>query len=252
MADSAAPGKTLQNGGESFRTKQEQMAQPGAKVQGRIKMPQTQLPSAAGSTPTVRASAALAFLAPPPLIAGEDHAAYDDLLARISAALQPGDILEDIWVRDVVDMVWDALRLRRLKTQLLTASAHEGMHAILRRFLDWQLAEQVAQMWALREKSAVVKAEAVLASAGLTTESVIAQTLALKIDVIERVDRMLVMAEARRNSVLREIARHRASFARTARRVVQDVEDAEEIEGPGCKLIGADEAARERASEVPA
>jgi len=252
MADSAAPGKTLQNGGESFRTKQEQMAQPGAKVQGRIKMPQTQLPSAAGSTPAVRASAALAFLAPPPLIAGEDHAAYDDLLARISAALQPGDILEDIWVRDVVDMVWDALRLRRLKTQLLTASAHEGMHAILRRFLDWQLAEQVAQMWALREKSAVVKAEAVLASAGLTTESVIAQTLALKIDVIERVDRMLVMAEARRNSVLREIARHRASFARTARRVVQDVEDAEEIEGPGCKLIGADEAARERASEVPA
>jgi hypothetical protein len=252
MADSAAPGKTLQNGGESFRTKQEQMAQPGAKAQGRIKMPQTQLPSAAGSTPAVRASAALAFLAPPPLIAGEDHAAYDDLLARISAALQPGDILEDIWVRDVVDMVWDALRLRRLKTQLLTASAHEGMHAILRRFLDWQLAEQVAQMWALREKSAVVKAEAVLASAGLTTESVIAQTLALKIDVIERVDRMLVMAEARRNSVLREIARHRASFARTARRVVQDVEDAEEIEGPGCKLIGADEAARERASEVPA
>jgi hypothetical protein len=213
---------------------------------------QTQLPSAAGSTPAVRASAALAFLAPPPLIAGEDHAAYDDLLARISAALQPGDILEDIWVRDVVDMVWDALRLRRLKTQLLTASAHEGMHAILRRFLDWQLAEQVAQMWALREKSAVVKAEAVLASAGLTTESVIAQTLALKIDVIERVDRMMVMAEARRNSVLREIDRHRASFARTARRVVQDVEDAEEIEGPGCKLIGADEAARERASEVPA
>ena len=37
-------------------------------------MPQTQLPSAAGSTPAVRASAALAFLAPPPLIAGEDHA----------------------------------------------------------------------------------------------------------------------------------------------------------------------------------
>ncbi|MGZ5784150.1 MAG: hypothetical protein ACXWI3_12455 [Croceibacterium sp.] len=196
-------------------------------------------------------SAALAFLAPPPLIAGEDHAAYDDLLARISAALQPGDILEDIWVRDVVDMVWDALRLRRLKTQLLTASAYEGMHAILYRFLDWQFSEQVARQWALRDQAAVTKAEAVLASAGLTTESVIAQTLALKIDVIERVDRM-VMAEARRNSVLREIERHRASFARTARRVVQDAEDAEEIEGPGCKLIGADEAARERASEVPA
>ena len=84
------------------------------------------------------------FSALPPLIAGEDAAAYDDLLARISAALEPSDILEEIWVRDVVDMVWDALRLRRLKAQLLTVSAYEGMHTILRRFLDWQFSEQVA------------------------------------------------------------------------------------------------------------
>jgi hypothetical protein len=217
-----------------------------------IKMSELQLTPASKIGSPVGPGAALAFFAPPPLIAGEDAAAYDDLLTRISAALKPSDILEDLWVRDIVDMVWEAFRLRRLKAQLLTASAHEGMHSILRRFLDWQLSEQVAQMWALREKSAVAKAEAVLASAGLTAESVIAQTLALKIDVIERVDRMMVNAEYRRNSVLREIDRHRASFARTARRVVEDVEDAEEIEGPGCKLIVADEAARSPAREVPA
>ena len=212
-------------------------------------MSQTQFPSVAGSTPAVRASAALAFLAPPPLIAGEDHAAYDDLLARISAALQPGDILEDIWVRDVVDMVWDALRLRRLKTQLLTASAYEGMHAILCRFLDWQFSEQVARQWALRDQAAVTKAEAVLASAGLSSEAVTAQTLALKIDIVERIDRMMVTAEARRNAVLREIERHRASFARTLRRAVRDVEDAEavedaeQVEGRALTRIAADDIA---------
>src|SRR4030088_2972558 len=131
-------------------------------------MIETQLPSTAGNLASVRPSAALAFLAPAPLIAGEDAAAYDDLLTRISAALEPSDILEEIWVRDVVDMVWDALRLRRLKAQLLTASAYEGMHAILSRFLDWQYSEQLARQWTLRDAAAVTKAEAVLASAGLS------------------------------------------------------------------------------------
>lgn len=209
-------------------------------------MIETQLPSTAGNLASVRPSAALAFLAPAPLIAGEDAAAYDDLLTRISAALEPSDILEEIWVRDVVDMVWDALRLRRLKAQLLTASAYEGMHAILSRFLDWQYSEQLARQWTLRDAAAVTKAEAVLASAGLSAEAVTAQTLALKIDIVERIDRMMVTAEARRNSVLREIERHRASFAHTLRRAVQEVEDAEEVgdaeqgEG-GLKLITASE-----------
>src|SRR3977135_203507 len=116
-------------------------------------MIETQLPSAAGNLASVRPSAALAFLAPAPLIAGEDAAAYDDLLARISTALEPSDILEEIWVRGVGDMVWDAMRLRRLKAQLLTVSAYEGMHTILRRFLDWQFSEQVARQWALRDQA---------------------------------------------------------------------------------------------------
>src|ERR1700680_24366 len=50
---------------------------------------------------------------PPPLIEGEDAAAYDELLTRVSAAVKPADILEDIWVRDIVDLVWHAFRLRR-------------------------------------------------------------------------------------------------------------------------------------------
>jgi hypothetical protein len=170
-------------------------------------MIETQLPpTAAGSLASVRPSAALAFLGPPPLIAGEDAAAYDDLLARISAALEPSDILEE-------------------------------------------------RQWALRDQAAVTKAEAVLASAGLTAEAVTAQTLALKIDIVERIDRMMVTAEARRNAVLREIERHRASFARTLRRAVrevEDAEDAEEVDGAAIKLIATDESVPDAARETPA
>ena len=66
-------------------------------------------------------AARLDIFGPPPLIEGEDAAAYDELLIRISAAVKPADILEDIWVREIVDLVGSAFRLRRftgLRTEL--------------------------------------------------------------------------------------------------------------------------------------
>ena len=71
------------------------------------------------------------FFGPPPLLDGEDPAAYDDLLASVSGAVKPSDILEEIWVRDVVDLAWEARRLRRLKANLIAANAHKGLEQIL-------------------------------------------------------------------------------------------------------------------------
>jgi hypothetical protein len=60
------------------------------------------------------------LLGAPPLVGGEDAAAYDELLARVAGAVAPADVLEEMWVRDVVDLAWETLRLRRLKALLLT------------------------------------------------------------------------------------------------------------------------------------
>lgn len=44
---------------------------------------------------------------------------------------------------------------------------------------------------------------------------------------IERIDRSITIAEGRRNAVLREIDRHRLTFAHVLRETVQSVEEAE-------------------------
>src|SRR5262244_3618565 len=90
----------------------------------------------------------LALFGPPPLLEGEDTAAYDELLVRISGAVKPADILEEIWVRDIVDLVWEAFRLRRLKANLITAVAHEGVERILTPRLGWSSAHDLAKAWA--------------------------------------------------------------------------------------------------------
>jgi hypothetical protein len=68
---------------------------------------------------------------PPQLIDGEDCGIYEALHERVCLSLEPADIFEEIWVRDFVDLTWEILRWRRLKSSLLAASAFKGLQKVL-------------------------------------------------------------------------------------------------------------------------
>jgi hypothetical protein len=81
----------------------------------------------------------LALFGPPPLIEGEDAAAYNQLLARVCAAVKPVDIIDEIFIADVVPSEWEVLRLRRLKWSLIRARGLEVLEDFLRKKLDYDL-----------------------------------------------------------------------------------------------------------------
>jgi hypothetical protein len=182
------------------------------------------IPKAPTSTPA--RIKRLALFGPPPLIEGEDAAAYDELSTEISAAVNPADIFEDIWVRDITVLYWEVLRLRRLKVNLMTATAYNGLGTVLQPLLDEGLSELVAN-WARRIPRAVKRVDGLLASVGLTKDAIMAHTLTENLDHLERIDRMIAMAEGRRDAMLREIERHRATLANTLRRTVEQIEEGE-------------------------
>jgi hypothetical protein len=167
----------------------------------------------------------LAF-GPAPLIEGERAADYNELLAAVSATLRPADVFERIWEREFVDREWEVLRLRRLKAALIDASTYRGLEIVLAPLLDAGINELV-EKWARREPDAIREVDRVLASANLTMDAVIAQTLGVQLAVIEGIDRMITIAEVRRDGVLHEIERHRASFALVIRRTVNQLEHRE-------------------------
>jgi hypothetical protein len=174
-----------------------------------------------------RSTARLNLFGPPPLIEGEDTAAYDDLLFRISAAVKPADILEDIWVRDVVDFTWEIFSLRRLKANLMTSTGYRGVRAVLEPIIGFDDADTLATNWAARAPSALKRVNKILDSAGLTMDAVIAQTLSQNLDFVERIERMITVKESSRNAILREIDRHRATLAHTLRETVHQLEHAD-------------------------
>jgi hypothetical protein len=167
----------------------------------------------------------LTMSGPPPLLEGEDAAAYDELLTQVASAVRPNSIIEDIWVRDVVDLVWEVWRLRRLKAHLMRVSAFQGLAELLAPFLGPSDAEDLAKDWAALRPKARKRVDSILASTGLTIDSVMAQTLSLKLNVIETIDHMVATAEARRNSILREIDRHRETLRQDVRRAVQHIDN---------------------------
>jgi hypothetical protein len=88
--------------------------------------------------------------------------------------------------------------------RMLTVSAHKGLKDILEILMNYLEANVLAKSWAAREPAAIKRVDKVLA---------------------ERIDRMIMNAEARRNASLREVDRHRASLAQVLRRVSEVVED---------------------------
>ena len=234
----------------------------------------------------------LALFGPPPLLEGEDAAAYDQLLARICAAVKPVDIIDEMFIADVVPSEWEVLRLRRLKWSLIRARALKALEDFLGENLDYDLyseyfaddlaeilrdnlpedqvedaqtlarecarneadaddkvkkfspasgldmdevlddakgrkAKELVQEYVRREPDAVTLIHELLTGAGVSMDGLMADALAEKLDDIERIDRLISIAESRRNASLHEIERRRAVLGETLRRSVQEIEDGE-------------------------
>ena len=86
----------------------------------------------------------LAVFGPPLLLEGEDAAAYDELLARVCAAVKPADIIDEMFIADIVALEWEVLRWRRLKRTLMQEA---GLTA-----LELFLGEQLESNYALHQE----------------------------------------------------------------------------------------------------
>jgi hypothetical protein len=228
--------------------------------------------------PKPKSLSRLSPFGPPPPLEGEDSMAYDELLARVSGDLKPNDFVEEIWIRDVVDLTWEIFRWRRLTTSLLTATMLYDLKSILvplvrpqsagtektkgfpglitnfeprppspEQILAKNMVKNLVKKWAMRDPAAIERVDKLLESVNTTTNTVMAGAFVQKLEDIERIDRLITIAEARRNAAFREIGRHRESFAQTLRSTEEEIE-ATEFETVKPSLIAPKSAANKNAA----
>jgi hypothetical protein len=249
-------------------------------------------PTSKEKKPTPKEISRWSLFGPPPILEGEDAAAYDELFGRVFAAVKPVDAIDEMFMADVVASEWEALRWRRLKLSLIRARALQALEGYLAPRLDSRLcreqftydptrilqdnlaedqaedfatlarefarnkpdavdkvnnilagigmhpdnilrdaeackAMQIVQQYVRREPGAVKMIHGLLATYGVSIETLTVKALPKELDYIERIDRQVTIAESRRDASLREIDRRRPILGETLRRSVQEAEDRE-------------------------
>jgi len=71
------------------------------------------------------------------LLAGEDDDAYHALLSRVRTAINPVDVIVEMFIVDVIALEWEVLRWRRLKSSLMQTRGLEALEQFLSQHLDY-------------------------------------------------------------------------------------------------------------------
>jgi len=94
-------------------------------------------------------------------------------------------------------------------------------------------AEDLANEYHQGKRAAVKLVDGLLAAAGTSIDSLISKALTYHLEYIERIDRLITLAENRRDASLREIDRRRAVLGERLRKSLH------EVEGNQIELIGS-------------
>jgi hypothetical protein len=138
--------------------------------------------------------------------------AYRQHSDSIYMTINPKDPLEEMWVQDVVDHSWEVRRLRKIKQKLVDSSLYKGLEKILLPIVGILAAPSLSNGWQAKKPDDIEQVKKHLENAGLDMDMVRAETIALRIPEIEKIDRYLHSAELRRDKALNDIDCFRAGF----------------------------------------
>src|SRR6516225_3727893 len=176
------------------------------------------------ATETAKPLAASRVVGPLPLMDAENPKSYQELLDHMSSMLDPQNILEEIWIREIAELTWDAFRLRRMKANGLSGAAHRAVQAALEPLFGEE-AEDTARSWVAGNQTAVETVDAAFASAGRSMDAAVARNVSpypYEIENADRIDRMVARLEARRKAALQQFERHRETLAPKLRRAAAE------------------------------
>jgi hypothetical protein len=154
------------------------------------------------------------ILGKPPVTRVEDRAAYDRLFADLAIEWEPRSITEWLHLKDLADLSWDVLRKRRAIADILDTSLRAALQALLRS-ADPNFMLEPQQLLdfacnASRNADMTARLKYQLTRFGFDLESALGQAFLLRCDELEKLERMLASAEARRARAIRNFHDYRS------------------------------------------
>jgi hypothetical protein len=178
----------------------------------------------------------------PALLRTESEEDFEKLFDELKRDVQPATFIELMYVRDIAVIMWDILRHSRDKANIINNAFRTALTNLLQPILlppsasgayiheTLLSAQKLAYDWFYSQEGKDQVSE-LLQEAGLDIRAVEAEAFRLRLDEIERVDRVLTGLEARRDKALRSIIWCRENFATKLQQSSERILAAEEVPG---------------------
>ncbi len=192
------------------------------------------------------------LLGPAPVTIFENAEQYEELLRRLVAEVAPEGVIELIWVKDVADLTWEVLRLRRAKAVAIAVAQEQALRWVIdvtdapdgsrvremsggarAEVVDYLSAPANGAMYPDQREAAEMMAFAkqpiqrAFAKLGLSEGEIGDAALVQSIGTVERLDRLVLISSRRRDAIIRDLERRRSDLAaRLARAVAQATDEA--------------------------
>jgi hypothetical protein len=156
-----------------------------------------------------------------PLLITESQDQFDDISRALNDYIKPVEIIEQILARDILDLSWHILRLRRWQTALVNKGFVSALVTIFTEIFQQDQdyleandkAEQIAHQW-FANQEVKEKGLKILRRLNLDESAIEAEAYNEAARQIESLDKLLASAESRRNKTLRAIAEYRGGLAK--------------------------------------
>ena len=125
------------------------------------------------------------FFGPPPILSTENPQDYLALGQAIWKARKPKDFIEVTWVNDITYQLWEVLRLRRMKPQLLDAARFKALKALIKDVSSNHYSDSFWGKWQARDEESTSSIDKELKRAGLGDDAITAKTHELIINILK-------------------------------------------------------------------
>jgi hypothetical protein len=161
-----------------------------------------------------------------PLLASENSVQYQQLLDALANEVAPTDVVEWLWIKDIADLTWEVIRLRRFKAIFLNNLFLEELDDQIENAIGyekavpiWKRSGKLAIKWLANPTATDVKRklDRLLERCGLDVDRIFATTSISALRSLEPLERVLASAELRRNNALHQIEYRRHASGRVMR-----------------------------------
>jgi hypothetical protein len=155
-----------------------------------------------------------------PVLITESAEQFADLHGQLEQEIEPRGMVERMFVSDIATLTWEILRHQRCKTAIINMEFIEALKILLLRLMSehdrmpaHKQIHDLATRW-FTHKDARDEILELLKQFGLDEVAIEAEAIRKSSADLETIDRMLTMAEARRNRILRSVAEYREDLAK--------------------------------------